>query len=306
MSTLLVAVEANEESKHILSTAGKAAEQLYGSAAGLHVLTVVRPVAEVYADLNFTPFAEHTAALFKAHARELTETLQEYINSAGVKATGVDVLEGLPEQTISYKARDLEAELVVMGLHNRHGFSRLLGSTTYAVLNHCTNNLLAVHPEGTRDVYRNVLVCVDTSSTCEDVLATALPFISSAEQHRILCVVPPLTTVYASSYAGRSENLAYNQIQDNIKTQTRERIEQAVAAAGLQASLDGDCVALADGDPKATILQAAKDIQADLIVMGSHRRGPLGRLLLGSTVRSVLDHTPCDVFVAGAGEQAEA
>lgn len=45
------------------------------------------------------------------------------------------------------------------------------------------------------------------------------------------------------------------------------------------------------------LLHAAKEISADLIVMGSHGRRGLGRLLLGSQAAEVLAHTNLPVLV---------
>jgi len=45
------------------------------------------------------------------------------------------------------------------------------------------------------------------------------------------------------------------------------------------------------------ILQAAKDLGADLVVMGSHGRRGLGRLLLGSQAAEVLAHASIPVLV---------
>ncbi len=45
------------------------------------------------------------------------------------------------------------------------------------------------------------------------------------------------------------------------------------------------------------IIHAAKDARADLIVMGSHGRRGLGRLLLGSQAAEVLSHTDLPVLI---------
>ncbi len=49
--------------------------------------------------------------------------------------------------------------------------------------------------------------------------------------------------------------------------------------------------ALRRGDPADAILDDADDHDADLIVLGKHRRGRLERLLLGSTAKEVLNHS---------------
>ncbi len=45
------------------------------------------------------------------------------------------------------------------------------------------------------------------------------------------------------------------------------------------------------------ILEEAKNTQAELIILGSHRHGPVHDVLLGSVSREVLKKTPCPVLV---------
>ncbi|HEX9306965.1 MAG TPA: universal stress protein [Anaeromyxobacter sp.] len=50
------------------------------------------------------------------------------------------------------------------------------------------------------------------------------------------------------------------------------------------------------GEPSDTILQIAKDSGADLIVMGTHGRTGLSRLLIGSVAEAVLRRSTCPVL----------
>jgi nucleotide-binding universal stress UspA family protein len=56
-----------------------------------------------------------------------------------------------------------------------------------------------------------------------------------------------------------------------------------------------------DGDAATEILAAANASRADLIVMGTHGRTGLRRLILGSVVRNVLQHATCSVLVVRGG-----
>ncbi len=57
---------------------------------------------------------------------------------------------------------------------------------------------------------------------------------------------------------------------------------------------------LAQGDPADEILHAADQVAADLVVVGSHGRGAIGRLLMGSVAEQVLRRSNRPVLIAKA------
>jgi len=107
---------------------------------------------------------------------------------------------------------------------------------------------------------------------------------------RALCVVavPTLTAPpqMAASYAP--------ELQEQVN-QAKEIVDRAVDTlqkAGLKAS--GEVI---KGDVRDVILELAKEIDADLIVLGSHGRRGIGRLLMGSVAEAVVRYAPCSVQV---------
>lgn len=54
------------------------------------------------------------------------------------------------------------------------------------------------------------------------------------------------------------------------------------------------------GDVAKAILDRVRDAEHDLVVMGSHGRGPIRALLLGSVSRTVVARSPVPVRIAGA------
>ena len=54
---------------------------------------------------------------------------------------------------------------------------------------------------------------------------------------------------------------------------------------------------LAKGDPAKSIVKVAQDTQCDLIVLGTHGRSGLRRVLMGSVAEHVLRVAPCPVLV---------
>lgn len=61
---------------------------------------------------------------------------------------------------------------------------------------------------------------------------------------------------------------------------------------------------LREGAPANDIVAAAQEWQADLIVVGTHGRGGLGRLVLGSVAEAVLREAHCPVLVVRMGTAA--
>lgn len=61
---------------------------------------------------------------------------------------------------------------------------------------------------------------------------------------------------------------------------------------------------LREGRPARAILDAAREAGADLIVIGTHSRGGIERLILGSTAEAVLREAPCPVLTVQADEAA--
>jgi nucleotide-binding universal stress UspA family protein len=69
-------------------------------------------------------------------------------------------------------------------------------------------------------------------------------------------------------------------------------------AAGVSAE-----ASVVDGQPAAAILDHARRNPADLVVMGTHGRGGVGRLVLGSVAETVLRHAPCPVLTVRSAER---
>jgi nucleotide-binding universal stress UspA family protein len=90
---------------------------------------------------------------------------------------------------------------------------------------------------------------------------------------------------------------------------TRRLREHALELLGREAELaqlDGLLEPVWGRTPGAALATLADDRNADLLVVGSSHRGPVGRVLLGDAGRDVLLHAPCAVAVAPHGFRLDA
>ncbi|MCQ4165550.1 universal stress protein [Tahibacter harae] len=105
----------------------------------------------------------------------------------------------------------------------------------------------------------------------------------------VLCHGDPPLPPHVASALGRTEEDSYH--ADNAAEATR-RARETLEATGVAVQVRAEV-----GDPAEVIRDSAKAVQADLIVMGSHGRGNLRNLLLGSVVTKVLASSPVPVLV---------
>ena len=59
---------------------------------------------------------------------------------------------------------------------------------------------------------------------------------------------------------------------------------------------------VAEGDPAAEIVRLAHVVAANLIVMGTHGRGPIAHMLMGSVAEKVVRKAPCPVLTVRPSE----
>jgi nucleotide-binding universal stress UspA family protein len=90
---------------------------------------------------------------------------------------------------------------------------------------------------------------------------------------------------------------------DDVCTQLEaaERAKQHEALEQVRAELPSAEGLFVVGDPRAGILAAARDKHADLIVLGTHGRRGLSRVLLGSVAEWVVHHAPCATWLVRHG-----
>lgn len=141
-----------------------------------------------------------------------------------------------------------------------------------------------------------VLVAVDRSEFWSvAVQAVARQFRPDRVEVQLLHVLDPRT--YVPLYEGAvHDSRRVEVLVDSSLRQAHELVERA--AKLLLDSGYRVTTAIEEGEPKTTIVAYAKQIKADMIVVSSHSRHGLRRLLLGSVAEYVARHAPCTVEIA--------
>jgi universal stress protein A len=138
---VLAAVDFSDESAQVLEKARVAADS---HGAKLSLIRVVRPLAQVYGGLNMALIADGSISFEEEALRQATEQLRDNGKIYRVEAENVHVKIGNPAHEIRDTAAELEADLIVIGTHGRHGLGLLLGSTANALLHGVGCDVLVV------------------------------------------------------------------------------------------------------------------------------------------------------------------
>jgi nucleotide-binding universal stress UspA family protein len=139
---------------------------------------------------------------------------------------------------------------------------------------------------------KTVLVPTDFSDASESALRYGK---SMAEKFGAsLHVVHVMEDLLAHAWAAEVYVSSMPQLRDEIEKESRQRLGALLTDAERKA-LRAETALLA-GNPFLEIIRYAKAHDIDLIVMGTHGRGPIAHMLLGSVAEKVVRKSPCPVL----------
>ena len=194
---------------------------------------------------------------------------------------------GSPAQLILDSAKNLSADLVVVGVRGRSRLSEVvLGSVSHRVLLHGTRPTLIVR--GAARKVQRVLIAIEERNDADRIVKWVMqhPFADPVELRVVHAIVPigvndPYDALGTSTWWEGAERYA-----DELVKSTAGKLLNPHYTVSTK---------VATGDPASVIEQEAKDM--DLVVVTSHGRKGISRFLLGSVSHAVVHHVTCPVLV---------
>lgn len=145
---VLAAVDLSEESTQVLDRARVEAD-LHG--ARLSLVSVIKPLVQVYGGIDMAPLAGRTVSFEEQALEQARRQLGALAKSYRVDDKDSHAMLGSPAADIRDLAARIQADLIVMGTHGRHGLGLLLGSTANAVLHGVDRDVLVVRVDHAED-----------------------------------------------------------------------------------------------------------------------------------------------------------
>lgn len=230
--------------------------------------------------------------------RDRLDETAEHLHGAGLTVESEILRDGEPGDRIVRDAREFHADLIVAG-HRGHGTvaTLLLGSVAAGIVEHASCPVLIAR----RPSCARVVLAEDGSS-------------GAFEARQMLAMWPifmgmPMRVVSVAHVTGPLLSSIASTILEDARRARDELLVETRTAYGRLASESAEQLRIAGrraesevrtGDVAAEILASAREMDADLIAMGSRGHGAVTRLLLGSVARSVLTHATSSVLIARA------
>lgn len=146
-------------------------------------------------------------------------------------------------------------------------------------------------------MYKHILIATDGSELAAKGLAHGSQLAKSVGAQVTVVTVTEMWSAFEMASLARGGG--HNIIEDFEAAADKgaDRILDAAVKIVEAAGIDPKTIHVKDSHPAEGILQAAKDNGCDLIVMASHGRRGIGRLLLGSQAAEVVSHSEVPVLV---------
>jgi nucleotide-binding universal stress UspA family protein len=142
-------------------------------------------------------------------------------------------------------------------------------------------------------MFKHILVPVDGSATSQLAVTKAIGMAKAfgARVTAIFVIDPyPFTGVGTDFAYGQAEYLSAATAEANAAIKDAKALFES-------SNVDVSTQVVESHTPWRGVVETAEAVQADLIVMGSHGRSGLEKLVLGSVTQAVLSHTKLPVLV---------
>lgn len=193
---------------------------------------------------------------------------------------------GEPYQKIIEVAAEERCDLIVLG---RRGMTRLeralMGSVTAKVIGYVKGKVLVV-PRDAQLGWKHILVAADGSRYSEAAVEEAINYAKSYDGSLYIVNAIDVTEEFETNAPG---------LLDKMIEKSKILVEK-IKDKALQAGVNAETF-IRQGEPHAVITDFASQLKADTIVMGSHGRTGLSKILMGSTTERVIGYAGCPVLV---------
>ncbi len=252
---------------------------------------------------SLVSFSQNPPEVEQVLERDLQAKLNRLLGDASARVR-ITPSWGAPDFYLIEMANEEEADLIVVGTHQRHGLSRLMHrSVSRALLHHAPTSVACIPSSFGADTssapipqIHRVLVTTDFSEPGNHAIPYAYSALAAGGTVRLVHVIPPVempSPLVPHFDRQRRSQKEHSKEVGELKAKLRSLVPQQAADRGIRS----DVVVLEGLDPAATVGQEADRFGADLICIGSQGHSRLAAAVLGSVAQKLVALTLKPVLV---------
>ena len=241
------------------------------------------------------------AEIVQIHGKHL-EALAEPLRSDGISVTTTAVWDHPLHEGIVRRAIESDADIVVKDTHHHSAVTRaLLTNTDWNLIRTCPTRLWLVKPNDFSET--PVFVAAidpmnqhDKPAALDDEilqLSKTLADKAGGEVHAFHSYDPRIAVATATANAYIPVSLPFDEIEQQMHEDHQKRFKEITEFH----KVDEDKLHLVSGLTHEELPATAKDVGADVIVMGAVARNRWKRLFIGATAERTLEYLPCDLLI---------
>jgi len=295
LKKILWATDGSKESNSALRYAIFLAEKFQAEVVAVYVSEIQYPIASLYpiSEEYILNIAEKSEKKFEIKFKNLSKKLSEKGINFSHKIVRNSVAEGIIKTATNNKCN-----LIVMGKHGLGFFERsILGSNTAKVLRNSHVPVLSVKGKGRKEISQisKILVPVDISDKPGSAMLSSLEYakVFNAKvtflyvfwlNEKVYDIPPKLLKKLIIISKQNLENLANTAMKKYLKLNKAKGIKPNTAV------INGI-------NPGLAISWYAKRMKFDMLIMNTHGRTGIKRLILGSEAEKVIREAECPILV---------
>lgn len=292
---ILWASDGSTESNSSLRYVSFLAGRFNAEVLGLYVSEIQYPITMLYptSEEYIIKIAETSEKKFENKFESLSKKFADQDVAFSYKIIRDSVVDGIIKT-----AKNNNCDLIIMGKHGLGFFERtILGSNTAKVLRRSSVPVLSVRGKGRKKIadISRILVPVDVSNSSGSAIKTSLEYAQELNasvtflyvfwlNEKAYDVPPMLLKKLIAASKRKLDNIVKTAMKKHLRSKKNKKIEfKTEVINGI--------------NPGAIISWYAKKMKFDLLVMNTHGRTGVKRLVLGSEAEKIIREVSCPVLV---------
>jgi universal stress protein A len=253
----------------------------------------------VFAHLNLEVHQNYVQSILEANNAALNRQLDK-INSP-IKNIQCESRSGNPAEVLLTEVEKDETELIVLGHDTDKGLAELfLGGVTESIIHKSKKSVLIAKDEKAGSP-KKVVVAYDFSYHCDEAIDWAKNVAKAyGAEINLVNVVP---CYYQGYHVAHTLHNGFNAALEEMIDESVAEIEKKLAKKveeikGEGFNVSSKAILDKDGSISDKLVEHLKSENADLLIMGTHARGKVAELFLGSVAGKMIKKSPTSVLIA--------